>query len=112
MRHLRLLFVPCLVAGLALLFALPPAPAETCLSPFVKRIDRPEKYLYVFCVDADAKDNDFLAVTALTRHCSSLFHDRAPRQYAAGISRFLARSHRWDCSQMKLPPEWTASLCP
>lgn len=36
--------------------------AETCLSPFVKRLDRPEKYLYVFCVDADAKDNDFLAV--------------------------------------------------
>ena len=38
------------------------APAETCLSPFIKRLDRPEKYLYVFCVDADAKDNDFLAV--------------------------------------------------
>jgi selenium-binding protein 1 len=38
------------------------APAETCLSPFVKRLDRPEKYLYVFCVDADAKDHDFLAV--------------------------------------------------
>lgn len=38
------------------------APAETCLSPFVKRLDRPEKYLYVFCVDADAKDNDFVAV--------------------------------------------------
>src|SRR5437588_3363593 len=36
--------------------------AETCLSPFVKRLDRPEKYLYVFCVDADAKDNDFVAV--------------------------------------------------
>ena len=36
--------------------------AETCLSPFVKRLDRPEKYLYVFCVDADAKDNDFIAV--------------------------------------------------
>jgi selenium-binding protein 1 len=36
--------------------------AETCLSPFVKRLDRPEKYLYVFCVDADAKDNDFLTV--------------------------------------------------
>jgi selenium-binding protein 1 len=35
---------------------------ETCLSPFVKRLDRPEKYLYVFCVDADAKDNDFVAV--------------------------------------------------
>src|SRR5437762_11136221 len=36
--------------------------AETCLSPFVKRLDKPEKILYVFCVDADAKDNDFLAV--------------------------------------------------
>src|SRR5262245_53185086 len=36
--------------------------AETCLSPFVKRLDRPEKLLYVFCVDADAKDHDFLAV--------------------------------------------------
>lgn len=38
------------------------ATAETCLSPFVKRLDRPEKLLYVFCVDADAKDNDFVAV--------------------------------------------------
>jgi methanethiol oxidase len=38
------------------------ADAETCLSPFVKRLDRPEKILYVFCVDADARDNDFLAV--------------------------------------------------
>lgn len=55
--------------GLAALLALTVAPAlapalataETCLSPFVKRLDRPEKYLYVFCVDADAKDNDFVA---------------------------------------------------
>jgi selenium-binding protein 1 len=39
-----------------------PVRAETCLSPFVKRLERPEKYLYLFCVDADAKDNDFLAV--------------------------------------------------
>jgi methanethiol oxidase len=38
------------------------APAETCLSPFVKRLDRPEQYLYLFCVDANAKDNDFIAV--------------------------------------------------
>jgi methanethiol oxidase len=44
------------------LLGLAAAPAETCLSPFVKRLDRPEKYLYVFCVDADARDNDFLAV--------------------------------------------------
>jgi selenium-binding protein 1 len=40
---------------------------ETCLSPFVKRLDRPEKYLYVFCLDADAKDNDFLAVIDVDR---------------------------------------------
>src|SRR5262249_31062944 len=39
-----------------------PAPAETCLSPVVKRLDRPEKLLYLVCVDADARDNDFLAV--------------------------------------------------
>jgi selenium-binding protein 1 len=38
------------------------ASAETCLSPFVKRLDRPEKVLYLFCVDADAQDNDFVAV--------------------------------------------------
>ena len=50
------------LVGLALLLALGGADAETCLSPFVKRLDRPEKYLYVFCVDADAKDNDFVAV--------------------------------------------------
>src|SRR5262245_35893038 len=62
MRHLRLLFSLASLAALAALFAARPAPAETCLSPFVKRIDRPEKHLYVFCVDADARDNDFLIV--------------------------------------------------
>src|SRR5262245_37209879 len=50
------------ILGSLALISLPSAPAETCLSPFVKRLDRPEKYLYVWCVDADAKDNDFLAV--------------------------------------------------
>src|SRR5690349_122766 len=65
----RLFKRPGLVGGLlgflAVLFGLDaggPAEAETCLSPFVKRLDRPEKFLYVFCVDADAKDNDFVAV--------------------------------------------------
>jgi selenium-binding protein 1 len=48
--------------GLFWLQAGGPAEAETCLSPFIKRLDRPEKVLYVFCLDADAKDNDFLAV--------------------------------------------------
>ena len=43
------------------------AMAEVCMSPFVKRLDRPEKYLYVFCVDADAKDNDFVAVVDVDR---------------------------------------------
>jgi selenium-binding protein 1 len=44
-----------------------PAEAETCLSPFIKRLDRPEKHLYVFCVDADGKDHDFLAVIDVDR---------------------------------------------
>src|SRR5437773_12443133 len=54
--------LPCcaLFALLGALLLDRPAEAETCLSPFVKRLDRPEKYLYVFCVDADGKDNDFL----------------------------------------------------
>jgi selenium-binding protein 1 len=64
MHHLGRLLVLAigpmiLVSGLG---RLEPAGAETCLSPFVKRLDRPEKILYVFCVDADAKDHDFLAV--------------------------------------------------
>jgi selenium-binding protein 1 len=40
----------------------PPARAETCLSPFIKRLDRPEKYLYVACSSLDGKHNDFVAV--------------------------------------------------
>jgi selenium-binding protein 1 len=58
-RLLGIVFWCALACGLLL-----PAvtPAETCLSPFVKRLGRPEKFLYVFCVDADAKDHDFVAV--------------------------------------------------
>jgi selenium-binding protein 1 len=55
-------FTSLLFCGLGVFAERNPATAETCLSPFVKRLDRPEKFLYVFCVDADAKDNDFLAV--------------------------------------------------
>jgi selenium-binding protein 1 len=64
MSYRRSFFVATVTAlGLAALAVGPEsAPAETCLSPFVKRLNRPEKFLYVFCVDADAKDNDFLAV--------------------------------------------------
>ncbi len=43
------------------------AVAETCLSPYVKRLDRPEKYLYIMCVDADAQENDFVAVIDVDR---------------------------------------------
>ena len=50
----------CLI--LAVLAASTLATAEVCMSPYVKRLDRPEKYLYLFCVDADAKDNDFVSV--------------------------------------------------
>src|SRR5438270_8999190 len=59
MRTVRWLLA---LTGAAILAPSDSVEAETCLSPFVKRLDRPEKYLYVFCVDADAKDHDFLAV--------------------------------------------------
>src|SRR4051812_10211120 len=55
------------LALFAALLAPTPTPAETCMSPFVKRLDRPEKYLYLFCVDADARDNDFMAVIDVDR---------------------------------------------
>jgi selenium-binding protein 1 len=58
----RVLRVSLFMTALAAVIPQPRALAETCLSPFVKRLDRPEKYLYVFCVDADAKDNDFITV--------------------------------------------------
>src|SRR5262245_30329083 len=59
----RQIALVCGSIGLAGVFlGLGPAEAETCLSPFVKRLDRPEKFLYVFCLDADAKDHDFMAV--------------------------------------------------
>jgi selenium-binding protein 1 len=60
-HHCLMLGVLSIVAALCLVND-PQVEAETCLSPFVKRLDRQEKVLYVFCVDADAKDNDFLAV--------------------------------------------------
>src|ERR1700730_6343065 len=68
LRSLRHIPLVCgLLAVISGFGVLDPAGAETCLSPFVKRLDRPEKYLYVFCVDADAKDNDFLAVIDVDR---------------------------------------------
>src|SRR4030081_1086923 len=76
MRHLwtrpgRAAAVVALLGAAGLLGGLAPAPAEPCLSPFVKRLDRPEKFLYVYCVDADAKDNDFLAVVDVRKDSPS-----------------------------------------
>ncbi len=60
--------IPLLIASTLLgLVALSAVNGETCLSPFVKRLDRPEKFLYVYCVDADAKDNDFVAVVDVAK---------------------------------------------
>ena len=69
--------LPALILGLAGGLAPSRAPAETCLSPFVKRLDRPEKYLYVFCVDADAQDNDFMAVIDVNPDSADVRHPAA-----------------------------------
>ena len=53
-RRFVVALAACIVASQAM--------AEVCMSPYVKRLNRQEKYLYLFCVDADAKDNDFVSV--------------------------------------------------
>jgi selenium-binding protein 1 len=45
-----------------LIFGVNTSFAEVCHSPFISYLTKPEKYLYVMTVDADAKDNDFIAV--------------------------------------------------
>src|SRR2546428_2128826 len=51
-----------LAAMLVVLVAAGAVFAEVCLSPYVKRLAGPEKFLYISAVDADGRDNDFLAV--------------------------------------------------
>jgi selenium-binding protein 1 len=93
-----------LLAALAALLALAPASAETCLSPYVKRIDRPEKFLYVFCVDADAKDNDFFIVIDVDRTSKKygkIIHQldlgsRGNETHHFGFTD--DRTHIWGCS--------------
>src|SRR5262247_824859 len=80
------------------------AAVETCLSPFVKRLDLPEKVLYVFCVDADAKDNDFLAVVDVDK--DSAKYGQIVYQLDLGSSGNEThhfgftddRTHVWGCS--------------
>src|SRR5439155_7408286 len=77
---------------------------ETCLSPFVKRLDRPEKVLYVFCVDADAKDNDFLLTIDVNIESDS--YGKILHQLDLGSSGNEThhfgytddRTHIWGCS--------------
>src|SRR5205823_6030694 len=61
-RPMRILLGMLTLAVLLLPPATPSALGETCLSPFVKRLDHPEKYLYVFCLAVDSKNHDHLAV--------------------------------------------------
>lgn len=83
---------------------LPTVEGETCLSPFVKRLDRPEKFLYVFCVDADAKDNDFLLTIDV--HLESSSYGKILHQLDLGSSGNEThhfgytddRTHIWGCS--------------
>jgi selenium-binding protein 1 len=103
MRRLLVAGLAILAAGLVLFFSLPSS-AETCLSPFVKRIDRPEKYLYVFCVDADAKDNDFLIVVDVDKESktySTIIHQLDLESKGNETHHFGFtddRTHIWGCS--------------
>src|SRR3954462_9371816 len=81
------------------------APAETCMSPFVKRLDRPEKYLYVFCVDADAKDNDFLAVIDVDAGSSRYGQVLYQLDLGSSGNRTNPFGYMVDC-----PPIWGCSL--
>src|SRR5437762_13430033 len=77
---------------------------ETCLSPFVKRLDRPEKLLYVFCVDADGKDNDFMLTIDVQLESDS--YGKIVHQLDLGSSGNEThhfgytddRTHIWGCS--------------
>src|SRR5947209_5865309 len=90
-----------LLPALALVLS---AGAETCLSPFVKRLDRPEKYLYVFCVDAEGKDNDCLLTVDV--NIESKTYGGVLRQLDLGSSGNEThhfgytddRTHIWGCS--------------
>src|SRR5438552_9690928 len=81
-----------------------PARAETCLSPFVKRLDRPEKFLYVFCLDARAKNHDFLAVIDVdmdSRTYGHLIHQLDLGSAGNETHHFGFtddRTHIWGCS--------------
>ena len=94
---------PGLLALLAFL-ALGTAGAETCLSPFVKRLDRPEKYLYVFCLDAAGKNNDQMIVVDVnldSDHFGKVIHQLDLGSAGNETHHFGFtddRTHIWGCS--------------
>jgi selenium-binding protein 1 len=100
----RILYLGFLAAVAAGLWGLNSATAETCLSPYVKRLDRPEKYLYVFCVGADGKRNDCL--TVIDVDADSPRYGKVLRQLDLGSGGNEThhfgytddRTHIWGCS--------------
>ncbi len=100
----RLFGLAFILGGLLALLGFDAVEAETCLSPFVKRLDRPEKYLYVFCVDADAKDHDFLAVVDVDKQSpkyGQLIHQLDLGSSGNETHHFGYtddRTHIWGCS--------------
>jgi selenium-binding protein 1 len=59
-RISSLLVLAAIAAGLATWAAI--ARADICQSPFEKTLERPEKLLYVWCLDATGKNDDLMAV--------------------------------------------------
>jgi selenium-binding protein 1 len=104
LRYSLLSGLVALIAGWVCFDADRTACAETCLSPFVKRLDRPEKYLYVFCLDAHAKNHDFLAVIDVQK--DSPTYGKLVHQLDLGSSGNEThhfgftddRTHIWGCS--------------
>src|SRR5262245_28037298 len=92
------------LALFAALLAPPPRPAETRMSPFVQRLDRPEKFLYPLGAAADARHNDFLAVIDVDAESSP--YGQVLNQLDLGTSGNEThhfgytddRSHIWGCS--------------
>jgi len=104
-RFLGRFGLACALIGLLYgLVSLNSAEGETCLSPYVKRLEQPEKFLYVFCVDADAKDNDFLLVIDVdieSRKYGTVIHQLDLGSAGNETHHFGYtddRTHIWGCS--------------
>src|SRR5580704_9215498 len=96
-------YIPCGVL-IAVLCGVADVTGETCLSPYVKRLDRPEKYVYVFCVAADGKKSDVFAVidadkkSPLYGHPSFLLELGSSGNETHHFGYTDDRTHIWGCS--------------